>query len=216
MALYGFAHTAWQDMTFTWQDLVEDTWQGYKTEHTTALGLVPSHVSTLYELHTSALGLTLSHISTLYGIHTSKLGLVLSYEGKIYHFQVDLKFYDRNDNLVKIISSKTQNFPLLNLDFEFLEQGGNGAFSLETSEDLGLDYNYRCEIYLYDTLWFSGFITKKPKIGTKQTYSYGGYGYFDQTDWQVVNETYTGQELSAIVENILDNYLVPNTDIRKA
>lgn len=182
------------------------------------LGFVPSHSSTTFGSHALKLGFTPSHTSIIYGILLKKIGFIPIHEAKVYKFIVELKFYDRDDNLVRIISSKTQNFPLINpgLEFEFLQDGGCGFFGFTTSEDLSLDYNYKCEIYLYEEKWFTGYITKLPKIGTKATYEYRGWGFWEQANWQTIKETYIGDELSVVTEDILDNYIIGKTDIKKA
>jgi len=165
---------------------------------------------------TRNLGFKRSFESILYGTLSLKLGFKYSFIIRVFKFGVDIRFYNRSEGLVKIISSKTQNFPLLNLDFKFLQQGGNFSFNLEVSKDLGLDYNYKMEIYIYEEKWFTGFIHKLPKKGTKKIYAYSGFGAFVEADYQLVNETYMGQELSLVVENVTDKYLVGKTHIRKA
>ena len=182
------------------------------------LGLKRSHVSTTTGVLTRKLGLKRSLISTITGVLTRKLGLARIHVSTVSKYIVELKFYNRSGTLVKIISSKSQNFPLIEpgLDFAFTRNGGCGAFSFTTSEDLSLEYNFRCDIYLYETKWFSGYLTKLPQVGTGLTYRYEGWGFVEQIDWQTINETFTSEEVSAIAESILDDYIVPNTDIKKA
>ncbi len=185
---------------------------------TKKLGLIrSSHTSVITGLLTRKLGLVRSHISTITGLLTRKLGLVQIHISTVYKYIVELRFYNRSGALVKIISSKSQNFPLIEpgLDFAFTRNGGCGAFSFTTSEDLSLEYNFRCDIYLYERKWFSGYLTKLPQVGTGLTYHYEGWGFVEQIDWQTINETYTGDELSAIAEDILDTYITPNTDVLK-
>ncbi len=188
------------------------------TTLTRKLGLVrSSHTSVITGLLTRKLGLKRSHISTITGLLTRNLGLIRAHVSTVYKYIVELRFYNRSGILVKIISSKSQNFPLIEpgLDFAFNRNGGCGAFSFTTSEDLSLEYNFRCDIYLYETKWFSGYLTKLPQVGTSLTYKYEGWGYWEQTSWQTINETETGVELSAIAEDFLDTYITPNTDILK-
>lgn len=217
MALYGFAHTAWQDMTFTWNDLVEDTWQGYKTEHTKKLGHVPSHISTVYGVATKKLGFVPSQVSIITGLLTKKLGLVAIHVSVIRRYVVELKFYDRDGNLVKIISSKSQNFPLVDpgLEFTLLRDGGCGAFKFVTSEDLGIERGYRLDLYLYDSLWYSGRLERVPELGlsTSRTYKYSGFGFLSELDWKLIEENYTNVELSTIVTDILGKYYYNKSDI---
>lgn len=177
-------------------------------------------IETIHGLATQALGLGLipSQVSTTYGVRKLGLGFSLLQITRILRFTIELRFYDRDDNLVKIISSKSQNFPLISpgLEFEFLQDGGCGFFGFTSSEDLNLDYNYKCEIYIYEQKWHTGYITKLPKIGTRTTYEYQGWGHFEQIDWQTIKETYIGDELSVIAEDVLDNYIIGKTGVKKA
>jgi len=184
------------------------------------LGLVPSHSSTIYGTELLKLGFVPDYTSIVYGLLTKKLGFVPIHISQVYKYIVELKFYDRDDNLVKIISSKTKNFPLVDppgLDFQWFRDGGCGPFSFAVSEDLGLEYNYKCEIYLWETKWYTGYITKLPQVvGTQIVFNYAGWGYSEQIDWQTIKETYVGTELSAIAEDILDNYIIGKTKVKKA
>ncbi len=185
--------------------------------HTLYLGLTPSHISTVSGLKTLYLGLTPSHISTITGLKTLCLGLTSIHISTIYKFILELWFYNRSGTLVKVLSSKAQNFPLVEpgLDFKFARDGGCGLFKFTVSEDLNLEYNYRCDIYLYGTKWYSGYLTELPQVGTGLTYKYEGWGFFEQVDWQTINKTYTGDDIGVIVEDIVDTYIIPNTDIIK-
>lgn len=118
----------------------------------------------------------------------------------------ELRFYDRNETLVKVIASEAKNFPLIDVDFEFLRNGGCGKFWFTTSEDLNLEQGYRCDIYFYKMKWYSGRIQKAPLEGTQNIYRYEGFGYFSELDWKIISETYENVELSSIVTNILEKY----------
>ncbi|GAG89798.1 unnamed protein product, partial [marine sediment metagenome] len=78
-------------------------------------------------------------------------------------------------------------------------------------------YNYRVEICLYSqpNSWFTGFITKLPEKGTDKIQHYSGYGYVKQLSWIRVNEVDTAEEVADIIEDTVNDYLVPNTDIQK-
>jgi len=124
-----------------------------------------------------------------------------------------LKFYDRLGDLAKIVSTTAQDSPLLKLSFEFLRDGGCGAFKFETSEDIGIGRGYRLDLYLYQFLWYSGRMKVVPATGTQTTFEYSGYGFFEQLDWKIVDEEYADIEISALVEDILTKYYYGRSDI---
>lgn len=124
-----------------------------------------------------------------------------------------LKFYDRLGSLAKVVSTTAENSPLLKLSFEFLRDGGCGGFKLETSEDLGIERGYRFDLFLYQLLWYSARVKIVPATGTQTTFKYSGYGFFEQLDWKIVDETYADIELSALVESVLTNYYYDKSDI---
>ena len=124
-----------------------------------------------------------------------------------------IKFYDKDNNLKKIISSKTENFPLLLLDFENLQKGGCGAFSLTTSIDLSLKKDYLMRIYVLDELQYTGYILKTPIKGTPRIYKYSGYGIYAQLSWQIVDETFSSEEIKTIIDYLLSTYIYDKTQI---
>lgn len=128
-------------------------------------------------------------------------------------FAIELRFYNRSEALVKIIASEAKNFPLIDLEFEFLRDGGCGKFWFTTFEDLGLERGYRCNIYFYKAKWYSGRIQKVPLEGTQSIYRYEGFGYFSELDWKIITETYENTELSSIVKDILEKYYFEKSHI---
>lgn len=184
---------------------------------TKKFGLVPDYTSVVYGVLTKKLGLVPAHTSIVYGILTKKLGFVTIHVSAISKFIVELRFYDRDDNLVKIISSKAQNFPLVDpgLEFTLLRDGGCGSFKFTTSEDIGVERGYRLDLYLYESLWYSGRLERVPEPGlsTSRTYKYSGFGFLSELNWKLIEEGYTNVELSAIVTDILEKYYYSKSDI---
>jgi hypothetical protein len=114
----------------------------------------------------------------------------------------------------------------MDLNWSFSRIGGCGQFSFtlprKRFEERSIIGEANIRIYYRDptldayTLWYQGLITNKvPQIaGNTETMQISGHGYQTQLKRIYLNNiTYTAQEASVIVKNILDNYVVPNTNI---
>lgn len=114
----------------------------------------------------------------------------------------------------------------MDLRWDYSRIGGCGGFSFRLPrkifEERAISGAYNVRIYVrnqdtnaYD-LWYQGQIeNKSPNImGNSEDIQISGHGYQAQlSNVYLDNVTYTAQEASVIVKDILDNYIVPNTDI---
>lgn len=112
-----------------------------------------------------------------------------------------------------------------NISWDYNRIGGCGSFSFEVPirfcEETFLGGSFNVKIYLmnYSTgdyeLRYQGRIENKSHNvrGIKETITVSGSGYQSQLKDIIVNQDYTSSEVSAIVEDILDNDIVPNTNI---
>jgi hypothetical protein len=134
---------------------------------------------------------------------------------------VKIELRDKSFNILENFDAE-----FMNLTWEYNRIGGCGSFSFDLPRQycnekfISGDFNVRIYVRnattkIYD-LWFQGIVENKaPNVrGIDETISVQGHGYQAQLSRiQLSNVTYTGQEISVIVKNILDNYIVPNTDI---
>jgi len=111
------------------------------------------------------------------------------------------------------------------LSFEHSATGGCGSFRFslpkqyENSRFLLGGYNIK--IYILNEssgdfeLKYQGYIqrVKRSFSGIKDTFSVNGLGYIGKLSKININSTFTSQEASQSVKDILDNDVVPNTDI---
>lgn len=134
---------------------------------------------------------------------------------------VKVELRDKSFNLIDILDIEK-----MSLTWEYLRIGGCGSFSFNLPRDycneksISGDFNIR--IYgrnsvtnVYD-LWYQGIVEDKvPDLtNIEETVTVQGHGYQVQLSRiQLINKTYTGQEASVIIKDLLDNYIVPNTDI---
>jgi hypothetical protein len=128
-------------------------------------------------------------------------------------------FYDRGGAKIGIISSDIKNTVLLNGSFELLTSGC-GSFSLELSSLpaalSSVTYNYRVDIHFYNDQnpWFSGYILETSQPGTtEETYKLSGYGFFNQLEDVLINESYSNEYVHDIVKDVMTTYVENNTDI---
>lgn len=129
-----------------------------------------------------------------------------------------VRIYNRNGEKLAEIGDHIQDNPILSIEFELLTTGC-GEFTLTLGkqlEEVTLTYNHRIDISLFGdgNPWYSGYITKIPKPGTtEKTFVYEGYGFFNQLNDVIINDTYEDTEISQIVKNIMTTTIEPNTDV---
>ena len=128
-------------------------------------------------------------------------------------------FYTKAGAKVGEISSEVQNSVLIGANFELLVNGC-GKFELELSELPSplsdVTYNYRVDIHLFgDTSpWYSGYIIKIPQSGTTEsTLKYSGFGFYNQLQDIMINASYTTDQVSVIVKDLMTEYIESGTDI---
>lgn len=134
---------------------------------------------------------------------------------------VRLELRDKSFNLLEILDHE-----MMDLTWEFNRIGGCGSISFDLPRQycnermISGDFNLRLYVRnpttaSYD-LWYQGIVEQKsPNVrGSDETVSIQGHGYQAQLSRiQLRALTYSSQEASVIVKNLLDNYIVPNTDI---
>ena len=132
-----------------------------------------------------------------------------------------IKIYNTSGTKVAEISGDLKNTTLTDLSFEFLKQGGCGAFSFTLAKpytQATIDRDYRVDVHFFHlpTPWYSGKIINLPKEGTDKKQTYSGWGYFNELEKKVINTQITpGQNITTAVETIVDTDIVPYTSILK-
>lgn len=135
--------------------------------------------------------------------------------------RIRIEIRDRSFNIIYILDRE-----YLDLSWSYSRIGGCGEFSFRLPrklfEELAVSGGYNVRIYYrnpttnsYD-LWYQGQIENKvPNVrGNTEDINISGHGYQSQlSNVYLDGVTYTSQETSVIVKDILDNYIVPNTDI---
>ena len=134
--------------------------------------------------------------------------------------KVKVLISDRSFNVIDQIENEIQS-----LRWGYGRIGGCADFSFDMpvrfAQDNNLGLNFNIKIYrrnnstsAYD-LWYQGRIESKDyKVnGEQEVISIKGSGYQSQLSDIYVERTYASQEISTIVKDILDNDIVPNTDI---
>lgn len=128
---------------------------------------------------------------------------------------------DRTFNILELPDNQIEM-----LDFEFAVKGGCGGFSFTLPrnycDEKYISGGFNIKIYIrndstkaYD-LWYQGLVEEKtPKVNKiKETIDVVGHGYQAQlANIQLLNVSYTSQEISVIIKGLLTNYILANTDI---
>lgn len=133
-------------------------------------------------------------------------------------FRVELR--DRSFDVLEILDRE-----YMDLYWAYSRVGGCGEFNFSLPRKLyeegaiSGDFNVRLYYRNPDTknfdLWYQGFIQNKVLNvdGSRETVEISGHGYQAQLSRIYLSRTYNSTEVSAIVTNILDNYVTPNTDV---
>lgn len=133
-------------------------------------------------------------------------------------FRVEVR--DRDFNMVEILDRE-----FIDLNWSYSRIGGCGEFNFtlprKLFEERAISGAYNVRIYhrnsstnSYD-LWYQGIIeNKSPNIsGDSQRINISGHGYQSQLKNIYIQQTFLNEEVSAIVQELLDTYIVPDTDI---
>lgn len=132
---------------------------------------------------------------------------------------VRVEIRDREFNLLEILDNE-----FYGLSWDYDRVGGCGSFRFSLPREfcneryISGDFNIRIYVRNSSTnaydLWYQGVVEdKQPSVTDNETIQVSGHGYQAQLSRIYIDETYTGQEVSVIVKDILDTYIVPNTDI---
>ena len=130
-----------------------------------------------------------------------------------------IELRERDMTFVNVLDDRA-----IDLKWGFDPVGGCSEFSFKapskycTEIDLGANFNVR--IYLrneatkaYDLAYQGRLESHNVSLDKPETIEVQGFGYQSQLQDIVINTTYSSQEISVIVKSILDNHVVPNTDI---
>lgn len=127
---------------------------------------------------------------------------------------------DRNFNIKEEIQDIASN-----IQFEYTRLGGCGAFSFDVPiaycRELALGGNFNVKIYWRNPATKSFVLRYQGRIEDKinnvgadsESITIQGMGYQSALSDIFINRSYSSQEVSVIIKSILDNDIVPNTDI---
>lgn len=132
-----------------------------------------------------------------------------------------IEIRDRTFNVLDFLESQA-----FDISWEYQRLGGCGQFAfglpIRFAEDVNLGGNFNVRIYKrnastkeYDDLRYQGRIENKgySVYGKKESIRISGFGYQSELKDIYVDADYSSQEASVIIKSILDNHIVPNTNI---
>lgn len=133
-------------------------------------------------------------------------------------YRVELR--DRDMNFITILDNRIKD-----IVFSFSPIGGCADFSFKalskycTELNFGANYNVRISMRNdatknYDLIYQGRVENIVNDINySDENIQIQGFGYQSQLSDIVINATYTSTEVSAIIKDLLDTYIVPNTDL---
>lgn len=131
-----------------------------------------------------------------------------------------LELRDRNMNFIGILDGRVQS-----VRWSYGSDGGCEGFSFRVAKkyctELELGNNFNVRFYIrnnatknYDIKYQGRIENRKNTLkGATEGIALSCYGYQSQLKDVHVNDTFTSTEISAIVTDLLDTYVTPNTDI---
>lgn len=132
------------------------------------------------------------------------------------NYRIELR--DREFTVLEFLEDEA-----MNIRWEYNRIGGCGAFSFALprkfndqgfiSGDFDVRIYNKTDAGTY-SLWYSGYVEDRmPNLKEPETVDVRGNGYVAQLSHVVVNTTYESTEIGAVVKDIMDTYVVPETDI---
>lgn len=99
-----------------------------------------------------------------------------------------IRIYDRDDQLVRVVSSNAGRNILQKCSFELLPTGP-GKFDLTLTERVDVEHDYRVDIHVWNSPkpWYSGFVQHLPNAGTtERSWAISGFGFFAMVEDSLV------------------------------
>lgn len=139
---------------------------------------------------------------------------------------IKIVIYNTEGTKLAEISNEVQKGILYEASFELVESGcGDFSFTLlKEFTQIEITYNHRIDIHLFgsQTPWYSGYVMTRPKPGnTSRTFTYGGFGFFNQLKTCIMDYHYyattfpaaTDRCVSKVVDHIARTFIEPKTEI---
>jgi hypothetical protein len=140
----------------------------------------------------------------------TRLGEFRFREGRLVGFKLGLVIYPPSVGLERGFKMVFRN--IAGVKIGELGSDSNVAKVSELNFELA---DFGCGGFSFDLVaWFTGFIQKTPESGAVRPYTFEGFGFYDQLSWVFVTKDYSaGQDISAVVKDIISTIVAPNTQI---
>jgi hypothetical protein len=138
---------------------------------------------------------------------------------------VKIKIYNTSGVKLWECSDEIGKNILHSLTFVLSENGCAGfSFTLNEKPPILIQYNYRVDFHLFrdNDPWYSGYIINKPEFtSTNDTFSYSGFGFFEQLENCKVDQAYNSttfptqadREISEVVKHLITNFVEGKSNI---
>lgn len=127
---------------------------------------------------------------------------------------LSIKLYDKNGDLFKVLDRKA------NVDWAYRNIGGCGQANLTIENDFdyledSLEPQTSVRVFINNALRYSGKLVemRRELIKNSEKIVCSFFGYVVELDDVIVKKTYEGQSVSDIVTDIMNTFVVPNTNI---
>lgn len=125
-----------------------------------------------------------------------------------------IRLFNRYGDLQKVLDNKAS------VSWEYNRKGGCGqaTCTIPTSDD-SLEHAIRpgafMRVYVDEVIRYTGRLIRATRSGSRgsETLTLTFYGFLIDLSTLIVNTTYSGEGIKDIVQDILDNYVIPYSDI---
>lgn len=142
---------------------------------------------------------------------------------------IQIRIYSLTDQQFTLLMPNTEDESVLDVKLKWKKYGGFDEFEITLSRDVNflLFSGIRLDFYFNGTLWFTGYTEYVPSQDQdSEKITIKGKGFYKRFSEIIINETYSSQTLSSIIEDIANTYFdsidinydaynvnVPNIDI---
>jgi len=134
----------------------------------------------------------------------------------ITEFGIDIRFYSTGDELIGGIGISYDAAPHITFEIEEERNGGLKNIRLMTSRKLDIPFfnGMNVKVFVKNKLWYTGELVFIPEQDDrKNIFEYEIKGFAHYLDKIIINELYENKTVKFILDDLIGNYLSPDTPV---
>jgi hypothetical protein len=129
---------------------------------------------------------------------------------------IEIQFYSITGELIGIIGSKYEKSNLKKVEIKINKIGDLIGYNFIVGRRLDIPFfnDVETRFFINGLHWFTGLLVYEPDQGRRNVqYNYQGKGFWNYTERITINKLYQNKTLAFILDDIIDNELVPKSGI---